>query len=183
MPADLQNIYEQMLVIRSQLGEEAAFRELLTLHGPPMLQFTRNMMQSSPNEVDDLAQEIWLAIYKGLPRLRDTSRFRAWAFRIARDRIYREYRRRKFPVHPIVEGELEQLSEIGEATEPLAAEELKRGLEALSPQHREVLLLSFFEEMSYEEIARATDTTLGTVRSRIYYAKRALKTTLERNNI
>lgn len=183
MPGDVQNIYEQMLVIRSQLGDEAAFRELLTLHGPPLLQFTRNMMQSSPNEVDDLAQEIWLAIYKGLPRLRDAARFRPWAFRIARDRIYREYRRRKFVIHPIVEEELEQLTEICEATEPLAAEELQRGLEALSPQHREVLLLSFFEEMSYEEIARATDTTLGTVRSRIHYAKRALKITLERKTI
>jgi DNA-directed RNA polymerase specialized sigma24 family protein len=44
-------------------------------------------------------------------------------------------------------------------------------------------MLCFFEEMSYEEIARVTNATLGTVRSRIYYAKRALKTALERKNI
>jgi RNA polymerase sigma-70 factor (ECF subfamily) len=55
-----------------------------------------------------------------------------------------------------------------------------RGLDALSAEHREVLVLSFFEEMSYEEIARVTGSTLGTVRSRIHYAKRALKSALER---
>ena len=78
----MQQIYEQTLVLRGQLGDEAAFAELLTLHGPHLLQFTRNMMQSSPDLVDDLLQEIWLAIYKGLPRLRDVSRFRPWVFRI-----------------------------------------------------------------------------------------------------
>lgn len=60
---------------------------------------------------------------------------------------------------------------------------MQRGLNALSPEHREVLVLCFFEEMSYEEIARVTNTTLGTVRSRIHYAKRALKTALERNKV
>ena len=68
---------------------------------------------------------------------------------------------------------------------PLAVdgETLQHGLDKLSPEHREVLVLCFFEEMSYEEIARVTDTALGTVRSRVYYARRALKTALERNNI
>jgi RNA polymerase sigma-70 factor (ECF subfamily) len=183
MPGDTQQIYEQTLVLRSQLGDEAAFGELLTLYGAHLLQFTRSMMQSSPELVDDLAQEIWLAIYKGLPRLQDVSRFRPWAFRIARDRIYREYRRRKIPVQPLAEDHVEQLPETEATPEPVDGEALRRGLDALSPEHREVLVLCFFEEMSYEEIARVTDTTLGTVRSRIHYAKRALKIALERKTI
>jgi RNA polymerase sigma-70 factor (ECF subfamily) len=181
--SNTQQIYEQTLVLRSQLGDEAAFAELLALHGPHLLSFTRNMMRSSPEQVEDLVQEIWLAIYRGLPRLRDVGRFRPWAFRIARDRIYREYRRRKMPIQPLEEGEMEELSEAGEPSGALDREEMQRGLEALSPEHREVLVLCFFEEMSYEEIARVTDTTLGTVRSRIYYARRALKTALERKMI
>jgi RNA polymerase sigma-70 factor (ECF subfamily) len=181
--SNTQHLYEQTLVLRSQLGDEAAFAELLTLRGPQLLQFTRNMMQSSPDLVDDLVQEIWLAIYKGLPRLRDISRFRPWAFRIARDRIYQEYRRRKMPFQSLVESDVEELPAAGESSPAIDTEELRRGLEALSPEHREVLMLCFFEEMSYEEIARVTNTTLGTVRSRIYYAKRALKTALERKNI
>lgn len=181
--SNTQQIYEQTLVLRSQLGDETAFAELLTLHGPPLLQFTRSMMQSSPELVEDLEQEIWLGIYKGLPRLRDVSRFRPWAFRIARDRIYREYRRRKMAVQPLAEGEVEGLPDADESSLPVDSEKLRHGLDALSPEHREVLMLCFFEEMSYEEIARVTNTTLGTVRSRIHYAKRALKGALERKNI
>ncbi len=181
--SNTQQIYEQTLVLRSQLGDETAFAELLTLHGPHLLQFTRSMMQSSPGLVEDLVQEIWLAIYKGLPRLRDVSRFRPWAFRIARDRIYGEYRRRKIPFQPLEESEMEELAEAADPSLTTGGEELRHGLDALSPEHREVLMLCFFEEMSYEEIARVTDTTLGTVRSRIHYAKRALKTALERKNI
>jgi len=176
-----QQIYEQTLVLRSQLDDEAAFRELLELHGPPVLAFIRRMMQSAPDRVDDLAQEIWVAIYRSLPKLEDAGKFRPWAFRIARDRIYREYRRRRIAIDCAEDGELENLPAIAEVLPAIEIEALQRGLDVISPQHREVLILSFFQEMSYEEIARVTGSTLGTVRSRIHYAKRALKNALERN--
>jgi RNA polymerase sigma-70 factor (ECF subfamily) len=177
--ATAQQLYEQTLVIRSQLGDEPAFQELLTLYGPHLLLFTRKMMQSSPHLVEDVTQEIWLAIYKGLPGLLDAAKFRPWAFRIARDRIYREYRRRKIVLQPLDESEVEDLTEPGVASADVDVEELHRGLGAISPEHREVLVLCFFEEMSYEEIAGVTGSTLGTVRSRIHYAKRALKNALK----
>jgi RNA polymerase sigma-70 factor (ECF subfamily) len=178
--ANAQQLYEQTLVIRSQIGDERAFEELLKLYGPHLLLFTRKMMQTSPHLVEDLAQEIWLAIYKGLPGLLDASKFRPWAFRIARDRIYREYRRRKLVLEPIEATEAADLAEAGEADAAVDMDEIHRGLEAISPEHREVLVLCFFEEMSYEEIASMTGATLGTVRSRIHYAKRALRNALER---
>jgi len=177
-----QQLYEQTLVLRSQIGDEAAFRELLTLYGPHLLRFTRKMMESSPGQVEDLTQEIWVAIFRGLPGLLDASKFRPWAFRVARDRIYREYRRRKIIVEPIDDCE-ELLPDAEEATVAVDAEELHRGLGRIPPEQREVLVLRFFEEMSYEEIARVTGRTLGTVRSRIHYAKRALKNALERKTI
>jgi RNA polymerase sigma-70 factor, ECF subfamily len=175
-----QQLYEQTLVIRSQIGDETAFKELLTLYGPHLLCFTRKMMRTSPELVDDLAQEIWLAIYKGLPSLLDASKFRPWAFRIARDRIYREYRRRKITIQTLEEGQTEELASAGESGPVVDLEEIHRGLDAISPEHREVLVLCFFEEMSYAEIAGITGSTLGTIRSRIHYAKRALKSALER---
>jgi RNA polymerase sigma-70 factor (ECF subfamily) len=175
-----QQLYEQTLVIRSQIGDELAFQELLTLYGPHLLRFTRKMMQTSPHLAEDVTQEIWLAIYKGLPGLLDTSKFRPWAFRIARDRIYREYRRRKITVESLEESQVEELLETDGARVVVDVEELHHGLDAISPEHREVLMLCFFEELSYEEIASVTGSTLGTVRSRIHYAKRALKIALER---
>ena len=135
-------------------------------------------MIGAPETVDDLNQEIWLAIYRGLPRLLDASKFKPWAFRIARDRVFREFRRRRLVVRPIERGDLESATDPGEPL-PFAREDVERALEALSPEHREVLVLRFFEEMSYEGIAQATGCSLGTVRSRLHYGKRALKPLIE----
>lgn len=183
MSSTTQQLYEQTLVVRSQIGDESAFQELLTLYGPHLLLFTRKMMQTSPDRIDDLTQEIWVSVFRGLPGLRDASKFRPWAFRIARDRIYREYRRRKIELQTLDAEQLENLPETVELDASIDREQVRRGLDSLSPEHREVLMLSFFEEMSYEEISRVTGCTLGTVRSRIHYAKRALKKALEGETI
>ncbi len=175
MSTNPETLYEQTLVIRSQLGDEAAFAELLGLHGPRLLLFAQRMLQSSPESVADVTQDIWVAIYRALPRLLDTSKFRSWAFRIARDRIYREYRRRRLPVQPADDAQLADLPEPVELDSAIDREALHRCLELLSPEHREALVLRFFEEMSYEDIARATDSSVGTVRSRIHYGKEAFK--------
>jgi RNA polymerase sigma-70 factor (ECF subfamily) len=179
--ATTQQLYEQTLVLRSQIGDEAAFEELLTLYGPPLLRFIRKMMESSPEQVQDLAQELWVAIFRGLPGLRDVTKFRPWAFRIARDRIYRQYRRRNILVQATDNYDLGMLPDAAEATEKIETEELQRSLGLIPPEQREVLVLRFFEEMSYEEIARVTGCSLGTVRSRIHYGKRALKKALKKS--
>jgi RNA polymerase sigma-70 factor (ECF subfamily) len=170
-----EQLYEQTLVIRSQIGDETAFTELLTLYGPRLLVFTQRMMQSSPERVADLTQEIWVTIYRALPGLLDAGKFRAWAFRIARDRVYREYRRRKLPVQPLDATLVAELSEAEEVFTAADREQLHHCLAAISPEHREVLLLRFCEDLSYGEIARVTGASVGTIRSRIHYGKMALK--------
>lgn len=181
MPVTAQEIYEQTLVIRSQMGDESAFRDLLTCCGPRLLQFTQRMTQASPEQVADLMQEIWIAIYRGLPGLRDVSRFWPWAFRIARDRVYREYRRQRRVMLPLEEARLDEVSQSDDSRAGVDLEHLHRCLSTISPEHREVLVLRFFESLSYEDIARITGTSVGTVRSRIHYGKQALKSAWERN--
>jgi RNA polymerase sigma-70 factor (ECF subfamily) len=173
MAATPEQLYEQTIVLRCQIGDEAAFAELLRLYGPRLLLFTQRMMQTSPGQIADVTQEIWIAIYRALPRLNDVAKFRPWAFRIARDRIYREYRRRRLAVEPL--DETLELPVTEETIPPADLEQLHNCMEDLSPEHREALVLRFFEEMSYEDIARITGATVGTVRSRIHYAKQALK--------
>jgi RNA polymerase sigma-70 factor (ECF subfamily) len=133
------------------------------------------MMQSSPEQVADVVQETWIAIYRALPCLREVSKFRPWAFRIARDRIYREYRRRKLLMQPMDEAQLAEVPETEELHSAADREELLRCLDSISPEHREALVLRFFDEMSYEEIAGVTGSSVGTVRSRIHYGRQALK--------
>lgn len=174
-----QQLYEQTLVVRSQLGDEAAFGELLRLHGPRLLQFTRQMLASAPDQIDDVTQETWIAIYRGLPSLRDAAKFRPWAFRVARDRIYREHRRRKLPFEPLDEKHIGEIAETEADGLPLDPEELRRGLAVLTSGHREVLVLHFLEGLSYEDIAGVTSSALGTVRSRLHYGKLALRRALE----
>jgi RNA polymerase sigma-70 factor (ECF subfamily) len=168
MASTTQQLFEQTLVLRSQLGDERAFEKLLSIHGPRLFLFATKMMQGSPDVVEDLLQEIWLAIYQGLPGLRDVTRFRPWAVRIARDRIYREYRRRRPAARPLDNEVADLLATENAAESDVDVEELRYGLHAISPQHREVLVLCYFDEMSYAEIAEATGASLGTVRSRIH---------------
>ncbi len=175
MPVTPEALYEQMLVIRSQTGDESAFRELLGTYGPRLLLFAQRMMRSWPEEVPDVMQETWIAIYRALPRLHEPGKFRPWAFRVARDRIYREFRRRKLRMEPLHENQLVEIPETEESAPPLDREELERCLDSLSPDHREALVLRYFEEMSYEDIARVTSSNVGTVRSRIHYGKQALQ--------
>lgn len=175
MPASPEQLYEQTLVVRAQIGDEGAFEELIKLNGPRLHQFTQRMMQSTPELVPDLIQETWVAIYRGLPELLEPSKFRAWAFRIARDRVYRAYRKRRMVLQPLDEMSDAELPIAEEPPSAADHEELQRGLDALSPEHREALLLRYFEDLSYEEISRVIGSTVGTVRSRIFYAKQALK--------
>src|SRR6185436_14279737 len=111
-------------------------------------------------------------------RLNDAAAFRSWIFRIARDRVCREFRRRHLVLSALDQNVGEEVAEETNE-ESLPYEMIRVGLDQLSPDHREVLMLRFMEDMSYEEIVRVTGGTLGTVRSRIHYAKRALRCALE----
>ncbi len=174
-----EQLFEQTLVVRSQLGDEEAFNELLRLHGPRLLRFAQRMMASSPDQIADVMQETWVSIYRALPRLADAGKFKAWAFRIARDSIYRQYRRRKVETQPIGEVDLDGMCSSTDNVTSADLEELQNHLAVISPEHREVLVLRFQEDMSYEEIARVTGASIGTVRSRIHYAKGALRAAMK----
>jgi DNA-directed RNA polymerase specialized sigma24 family protein len=76
MALDPETLYEQTLVVRSRLGDETAFRELFELYGPRLLLFAQRMLRSCPDEVPDVVQEIWIAIYRALPRLLYAGKFR-----------------------------------------------------------------------------------------------------------
>ena len=179
MAENIEHAYELSLVLRSQIGDEAAFEELLTLHSPRLRFFMSRMLGSRHSGSEDLLQDVWLAAYRSLPRLEDAGAFRAWLFSIARARVCRELRRQRIDFQPL--GDLDGSGPAIEddADGPVDVEAVRIQVQTLAPEHREALLLRFVEDMSYEEIAQVTGTALGTVRSRIHYAKRALRRALE----
>jgi RNA polymerase sigma-70 factor (ECF subfamily) len=182
MASTPEQLYERVLVVRCQAGDESAFEELVVRYAPRLRYYLRKMLGDGGGP-EDAAQDVWIAVFRGLPRLTDAGAFPAWLYRIARDRAYRQMRRSARAYRPLQEADL---AEDGFADEEVLsaedAEAIHVALDTLAPEHREVLVLRFVEDMNYEAIAEVTGCPLGTVRSRLYYAKRALRQALERMN-
>lgn len=173
-------VYERLLVLRWQTGDGAAFTELVARYQPRLRYYLRRMLPD-PGAADDALQEVWLAAARAVSRLADPGAFRGWVYRIARDRAAREFRRRPPPT-PL--GDFDPADDRDE--EPaFTAEDAARvhaALGELAPEHREVLVFRYVESMAYDEIARVAGCQVGTVRSRLHYAKRALRGVLERTD-
>ncbi len=119
---------------------------------------------------------MWLEVFRGLARLEDPQALVAWLYRIARDQAYGRLRKARRLELPLDEAGLEEpMTETEEEFSTEDAASIHAALDGLPAAQREVLVLRFLEEMSYEEIARVVGCELGTVRSRIHYAKRALR--------
>jgi RNA polymerase sigma-70 factor (ECF subfamily) len=170
-----ERLYVRLLVVRSQAGDEPAFRELVERYAPRLRYYLRKMLADA-HAAEDALQDVWLDVFRALPRLSDAGAFTAWVYRIARDRAFRMGRQRRY--QPLVEADVPAVED-AEDFSATDAEAIHLALDALGPEHREVLVLRFLEEMSYEDIARVAGCELGTVRSRLHYAKRALRRALE----
>jgi RNA polymerase sigma-70 factor (ECF subfamily) len=168
-------LYERLLVVRCQTGDEAAFAELVERYAARVRYFLRKLLGSA-DRADDALQDVWLDVYRGLPNLAAAGAFRAWLYRIARDRALGKLRRSRIEL-PLVGDEV--ASEVEEPFDAEDAERIHAALDQLPAEQREVLVLRFVEDMSYEEIARVVGCPLGTIRSRIHYAKQALRRLLE----
>jgi RNA polymerase sigma-70 factor (ECF subfamily) len=170
-------LYERVLVLRCQALDEAAFEEVVARYTPRLRYYLRKMLGNA-QAAEDALQEVWLDAFRGIPALIEPGAFPAWIYRLARDRAVRELRRRRS--HLALE-DFDVVDESGSENE-FSAEDaicIHQALDALLPEHREVLVLRFIEGMTYEQIAGVVCCQLGTVRSRLHYAKRALRRMIE----
>jgi len=171
-------LIEQVLILRCQTGDKDAFAELIERYQAPLRYFISHL--SSNNEMtEDIFQDTWLAVIRRIYSLKRTEAFPTWLYRIARNKVYQKLRVRKKLC------ELDDNIAVTNDTEddvfsPEDAAKIHRCLKKLRPEHREVLMLRFLEQMSYHEIAKVINCGLGTVKSRIYYAKLALKKEMEK---
>jgi RNA polymerase sigma-70 factor, ECF subfamily len=175
-------LYETVLVLRCQSGDEAAFAELVERYQARLRYYLRKMLREV-HGAEDALQDVWLDVFRGVSRLADAGAFRAWLYRIARDRAFRQLRKRRPPYQPLEEVEV---TDKGAEEEHFTAEDVERihsAFDELAAEHREVLVFRYVETMTYEEIARIVGCQVGTVRSRLHYAKRALRSVLERTNL
>jgi RNA polymerase sigma-70 factor (ECF subfamily) len=172
-------LYERVLVLRCQAGDEAAFAELVERYQPRLHYYLRKMLHD-PQGTEDALQDIWLAVFRAVARLADVGAFRAWLYRIAHDRAVRQLRQRQQPCRSLEEVDPTDAWAEQETFTAEDAERIHAALHELAAEHREVLVLRYIEGMTYEEITRVVGSPVGTVRSRLHYAKRALRGVLER---
>jgi RNA polymerase sigma-70 factor (ECF subfamily) len=151
--------------------------ELVKSYHARLHTYLRTLLGSA-DQVDDALQEVWFDVFRSVPHLADPSAFLAWVYRIARNRAMRELRKRR-PHHVRLEvnDDVEQTEQNDNNLE-VTTDRIHTALNGLAPEHREVLLLRFMDDMSYEDIALVTGCQVGTVRSRLHYAKRALRRAL-----
>jgi RNA polymerase sigma factor (sigma-70 family) len=180
-PDSRQDPIDEWLAIRCQLGERDAFDALARRWSGPLQRYVSRV--AGGESCDDLVQEIWLRALQGMGRLQDCSRFRAWLFGIAHrvlmDRWRRHYR---FPVRTEVDPEALAFEETS-AEHALMAKSLDTGLARLPPLEREVLTLFYLEELPLNEVAAVLQVPPGTVKSRLFRARRQLRDALSNPEI
>jgi len=175
-----------LAVARAQAGDEAAFAELVRRHQNRIVQFCYRMTGSA-QDAEDLAQECFVRLYRHLHRITPQAKFSTLLFGIARNlalNAVRDSRRRLQTVVPALDStreiqgagkrpdELVHLKELDDA--------IRRGMEALSPAHREILVLREFNGLDYDAIARVIRRRKGTVRSRLARAREQLRACIEK---
>lgn len=165
---------DELLVLRCQLGERAAFDALIARWAAPVAAHARRVTQDD-DAAAELAQDIWLRVFRGLDRLREPQRFRSWLFGIAH-RAFADSLRRRYAALAIADA-----GELAEAPEPEHAdiELVERGLVRLPPVEREILTLFYLQELSIAEVAEALGIAPGTVKSRLHRARHQLRHQLE----
>ena len=175
---------EKDLICRAARGDAEAFRQLVEAYQTPAYRLAARMC--GPDSAEDVTQEAFLAAWRALPEFRGDCRFSTWLYRLvsnaAIDCLRREKKHRDT-------GDVDDLElpdggpspqEQAERSDTCAA--VRRALDRLSPEHRQVLLLRFMQELDYGEIARALDVSEGTVKSRINRAKSKLREVLAAGN-
>ena len=175
-------LYQQVLILKCQTRQAGAFEELVTCYDAP-LRFYLRRLTGDIDSVDDILQDVWLDVFRKLPKLQSPRAFPVWLYRIARNKgFYMLRRRRRLPESLKNEADIPAVPESGEEEEfsPEDAAQIYVCLDKLSLKHREVLLLRFLAEMTYEDVADVVGCSVGTVRSRIYYAKQTLKGQMRR---
>lgn len=166
-------------------GDRDAFEKLYKAYAARLFRYLFSVVGDA-NAAEELANDVMVAAWKGAAQFKGQSKPSTWLFGIAHHKALNELRRRQ--PHVV---DIEQASEIpspGEGPDTVvrrqSLEQSVRGaLQSLSPEHREVMELTFYQGLSYQEIAEIMQCPVNTVKTRMFYAKKKLQEALENEGI
>ncbi len=173
---------EQLPVQQAKAGQPEAWSVLFRRYQLPLYVYVFELARDEQTSLD-IVQETFIAAVRHIASLRDESKFGGWLFGIAHQKCVQLWRKQNRAA-AIREELAESPSEFDDGPDQLLIrreqeEEFMKLVKKLAPPQRSVLLLHFIEDFSLEQIAEITRTPLGTVKSRLHYAKRALRKILE----
>jgi RNA polymerase sigma-70 factor, ECF subfamily len=180
---------EAKLLVRARDGDTLAFDNLITLHRERIYMHTFQIVRDEEDALD-LTQETFIRAWRSLAGFDGTATLSSWLHRIATNAAIDLCRRRRIrPQTEIGPGSMK--IDPASRTTPSKPEapgasidravirrRVEEAFSALSPEHRAVIVLKEIEDLSYEEIARHLGCSLGTVMSRLFYARKKLQTLL-----
>jgi RNA polymerase sigma-70 factor (ECF subfamily) len=168
-------LMRQDLVSRAQRGEEAAFGELASSAVDRLFALAFRILRDS-DAANDATQEALVKIWRELPALRDTTRFDAWSYRILVNACYVEIRKLRRPSPVALAMPVPTDDPIGAVVD---REQLERGFSRLPVEQRAALVLQHYLDLSLADIAEVMGVPVGTVRSRLHYARESMRAALE----
>ena len=173
------------IVARCRRGDREAFALLVQKYQGRVLTLVTRILDHY-GEAEDVAQDVFIKVFQSLHEFRGAARFSTWLYRITVNHCLNHIRRRTRHQQTLVVTEPEDWMQDSPTSNPHRTLEQKERwrliqakLQALSPEHRTIILLRDFEGLSYEEIADVLQLESGTVKSRLHRARMELKTLLE----
>lgn len=182
----LTHLSEDALLTLAQAGNTEAFGILLVRLDSPVRRFIWRLLGTHDAE-DDIVQDVFIALYNNLHRVDVSKGLRPYVYRITRNRAYDELRKLKRREIVSMDDEpveayasLSAIPESGDEPEEVAhwlliQLEVREAMDRLPELQRQALILYSEEELSYAEIAQVMNTTIGTVKSRLFHAKQTLR--------
>jgi RNA polymerase sigma factor (sigma-70 family) len=172
-PDDPQRLADELLAIRCQLGERAAFDALIARWHKPLWRYARNLTGQDA-AADDATQETWLRVLRGIARLREPARLRSWLFGIAH-RVLMDRLRQQYAQPQDGEADIDAIAAPVPPDDEFDLDALRQALAALPLVENEVLTLFYLQELALGDVAQALDIPVGTVKSRLFRARKLLR--------
>jgi RNA polymerase sigma-70 factor (ECF subfamily) len=176
-------IHDELLAIRCRQRDVAAWDELVTRWNDRLFYYLRRLIEDE-QEATNVLQDVWLRAIRGIHSLRDGSRLAPWLYTIARrtamDHFRQTYANLEESASELVANETVEGSE--QEVELDNVELVHFGLGQLGIAEREVLTLFFLEDLTLKEIAELLDVAVGTVKSRLFRARRDIRRVIERES-
>jgi RNA polymerase sigma-70 factor (ECF subfamily) len=166
------------LVVLAQRGDEEAFASLAVSVGNRLHAIAHRVLRDA-DLADDATQQALLAIWRDLPQLRDPARFEGWAYRLLVRACYVEGKKTRRWAPNLRVMPLDIVDAADDVASVADRDQLERAFRLLSMDHRAVVVLHHYLDLSLNEVADTLGVPVGTVRSRLFYAMRALRAAID----